>query len=166
MAFHHHPRIVRAAALGQVFSHSRKQTRRNRQVVQRILRLPQLRTQLRKSMDVVVVAIYIAQQAHQLLKGLGMNAAMLLNAVLGASLQLVQIPAGLGHADDRQFEALIADQPLQRRKNLFVRQVARSAQKHKCIGMNRCHQSSPEIRLSAANRSAKFTRPIFSQPPT
>ena len=38
---------------------------------------------------------------------------MLLEAVLGARFELIEIPAGFGHAHDWQIEAFVANQSLQ-----------------------------------------------------
>jgi len=58
---------------------------------------------------------------------------MLFQAILGACLKLIKIPTGLGNPNDRQIKALIADQPLQRRKNLFVGEVASGSHKYECV---------------------------------
>ena len=60
------------------------------------------------------------EQLHQLGKGSLVYATVLLHAVFGARLQLVEVPAGFGYADDGQIESLVADQRLQGGKDLFV----------------------------------------------
>jgi hypothetical protein len=48
-------------------------------------------------------------------------------------MQLIQGPAGLGDADDRHVKLAAADQRLERREDLLVRQVAGGAEEHERI---------------------------------
>ena len=98
---------------------------------------------LGKGACVAVIAIDIPQKTEELFKRGLIDAAVLLEALFGAGFQLIEVPAGLGDADDRQVESLIANQPLQSRENLLVRQIAGCAKKHKCIGMQSRHQFAP-----------------------
>jgi hypothetical protein len=59
--------------------------------------------------------------------------------ILGARFKLIKIPTCFGHADDRQIETFIANQPLQRRKDLFVREIAGGAEKHKGVRLEIRH---------------------------
>ena len=122
--------------------------------MQRPLRLPQLLAKLREGVQVVVVPVDITQQAHQLFECSLIDAAMFLQAVLRASLQLIQIPPGLRHADDGQIEAFVAHQALQRGKNLLVRQIARGAKKNQCVGPNRCHSLRSRIEMQRLDEQA------------
>ena len=72
--------------------------------MRRPLRGAQFLAQGLKRRRVVVIAVHVAQQAGQLLKRRRVEAAMLFQAVLGPGLELVQVPARLGHADDRHVE--------------------------------------------------------------
>jgi hypothetical protein len=54
---------------------------------------------------------------------------MVFDAVLGALLQLLKIPAGFRDADDRNVEVTAPGKSLQGGKNLFVGQVAGGAEK-------------------------------------
>ena len=70
---------------------------------------------------VVVVAVDIAQQAAQLVERRGIEPAVLLDAVAGPGPELVEIPAGLGHADDRHVEMAALHHRLQRRERSSCR---------------------------------------------
>ncbi len=58
---------------------------------------------------------------------------MLFQAFFRARFQLIQIPSGLGDADDRDVESFVANQVLQRREDLFVGEIARGSEKYKRI---------------------------------
>src|SRR5689334_6112895 len=66
---------------------------------------------------------------------------MLLDTIPGAGAELVHSPARLGYSDDRNVEVAALDHALQRRKDLFVCQIASCAEKHESIRMNWCHRS-------------------------
>ena len=52
-------------------------------------------------------------------------------------LELVEIPARLGHADHRHVEVAALHHRLQRREDLLVGQIARGAEEHQRVGMSR-----------------------------
>ena len=52
---------------------------------------------------------------------------------LRTRLQLFEVPASLGDADDRHIEVAALDHRLQRRKDLLVRQVAGRAEENESI---------------------------------
>ena len=64
---------------------------------------------------------------------------MLFETVLRPGLELIEIPARLGHADDRHVEVAAFHHRLQRREDLLVRQVAGGAEKHQRVGMGSSH---------------------------
>ena len=74
---------------------------RDGEVVRRPLRGAELLADGLEGRRVVVVAVDVAQQAGQLVERRRIEAAVLLEAVPRARLELVEVPAGLGHADDR-----------------------------------------------------------------
>src|SRR5262249_19303813 len=88
-------------------------------------------------------AIDIAQQRQHLLERSLLQAAVMLQAVLGALFELVQRPSGLGDADDGDVHSLIADEVLQRGKNLFVSQVARGPEEYECVRHSVCRHIVP-----------------------
>src|SRR5271166_3328727 len=91
--------------------------------MQRSLRFAQLPAQLGESRSIVVVAVYVVQQTAHLFERRLLESTMLFQAVLGATLQLIQRPAGLGYSDNRKVESFVADEVLQRGKDLFVGQI-------------------------------------------
>ena len=54
-------------------------------------------------------------------------------------LELVEVPAGLGHADDRHVEVAALHHRLQRREDLLVGQIAGGAEEDQGIGMGVAH---------------------------
>src|SRR5262249_25565330 len=104
------------------------------EVVQRLPGRAQLRSDGLKRRRVLVVAVDIAQKAAQPVEGRGIEPAVLLEAVLGASPELFKIPAGLRHADDRHVEVTGLHHRLQRGKDLLVREVAGRAEEGEGIG--------------------------------
>ncbi len=67
---------------------------------------------LRESRGVGVVAVNVPQKLAHPGERIGIEAAVMFEAVLGARLELIEVPAGLGHSDDRNVESFVADQPL------------------------------------------------------
>ena len=83
---------------------------------------------------IIVVAVDIAEQAGELGKRFGVEAAMTGKAVLGARLQLVERPSRLGNTDDRYIDPFVTNQTLQGGKNLLVGKVARGPKENDRIG--------------------------------
>ena len=104
--------------------------------MQRVLRRAQRRAQLLEGRRIAIVAVDVRQvRARAVANAASSSAAVLAQAVAGALLQLVQVPARLGHADDRHVEVAARDQGLQRGKDLLVGQVARGAEEDERVGM-------------------------------
>ena len=97
-----------AARLRQLLDDVFEEQRRNRQVMRGMLRVAQLLAKRLEGRIVAVVAVDVAQQAAELVQRRRIEAAMLLQAVLGAGLELIEVPAGLGDADDRHVEVVRA----------------------------------------------------------
>ncbi len=83
---------------------------------------------------VLVVAVHIPQQAAQRGECGGIEAPVLLEAIPGAGLELVEVPAGLGHADDGHGQMPALHHRLERREDLLVSQIARGAEEHEGVG--------------------------------
>src|SRR6202789_2197500 len=139
---HHHARILSAARLGQPLGNRAKQAGWNRKVMKRLFRRAQLFAQLGESVRIVVVAVHVPQKARQFVERILVEAAESFETVLGARFKLIKIPTCFGHADDWQIEPLIANQALQRRKDLFVREIAGGAEKHKGVRLEIRHQAA------------------------
>jgi len=100
-----------------------------------------------KSGRVCVVAVYIAQQADQLVEGCGVDSAVFLEAVVCPRAKLFEVPTGFGYADHRHVEVAAFDHRLQRGKDLFVGQIACGAKKNQGVGMGIAHCKSPFLGL-------------------
>src|ERR1700730_12526482 len=80
---------------------------------------------------------------------------MTAKAVLGARLQLINVPSRLGNADDWYIEPFVTNQSLQRGKNLLVGKVARGAKENDRIG-NRAVHSGRFLALVLLDVAAEF----------
>jgi hypothetical protein len=130
---------VRRAPLGELLHDQLEQHGRDGEVVQRPPGGTQLSADGLKRRGVPVVAVDVAQQAAQRAERRGIDAAVLVEAVLGASLELFKIPAGLRHADDRHVEVAALHHCLQRGKDLLVRKIAGGAEEDDGIRVNVVH---------------------------
>ena len=90
-----------AARLGELFHDQPEQRGWDGEVVRRPLGGAEFLADGLKGCRVVVVAVDVAQQAAELVEGRGIEAAVFLDAVACPRPELVEVPAGLGHADDR-----------------------------------------------------------------
>src|ERR1700730_5493413 len=64
---------------------------------------------------------------------------MFLDAVARAGLEVVEVPIGLGHANNRRVKPAKSNHRLQRRKDFLVREIARGAEKPQSIGMGKSY---------------------------
>ena len=116
---------------------------RDGEVVRRPLRGAELLADGLERCRIVVVAVHITQQSGELLERSRIDpAAVLLEAVACTRLELVQVPAGLGHADDGHVEVAALEHRLQRGKDLLVSKIARCAEEHERVGMGGSHESA------------------------
>ena len=90
---------------------------------------------------VVVIAIDIAQQTAQLVVSRRIQSTVLLEAVAGPCPEPVEVPAGLGYADDWHFEVATFQHRLQRREDLLVGQIARRAEEDQGVGVGIAHHT-------------------------
>ena len=97
------------------------------------LRGPQLLAKLSEGSSVLIVPVHITKKICEKLERIGIDAPMIFQAVLGTVLQILQAPPGLGHTDDGDTHSLIANQPQQRGKNLFVSEIATRSEKNDCV---------------------------------
>jgi hypothetical protein len=104
--------------------------------MRRVLRAVEPLAQLRKGGVVIVIAVDVAEQADQLLERLFVDApAVFGEAVAGSLAQLLDGPAGLGHADHGHVEMAAPNHLLEGREDLLVGEVASGAEGHQRIGM-------------------------------
>ena len=79
---------------------------------------------------------------RQFFKGRGIQSTMFFDAVAGPGLELIEVPAGFGHPDDRHVQVPPFDHRLQSREDLFVSQIAGGAEKDQRIRMRESHRCS------------------------
>src|SRR5262249_23522645 len=92
-----------------------------------------------KGCRVVIASGHIAQKTTHFFERVGINPAVVFNAVMRSRPELLEIPISFGHADDRHSEVSALDHRLQGRKNLFVRQIPGRTEKDQSIRMGTVH---------------------------
>ena len=107
-----------------------------------VLRSSELAAERLESRRVFVVPIHVLKQSAQLCERVTIQASVLLDAVLRPCAQLVEGPAGLGHADHRHIKVAALGHRLQRGKDLLVREIARGPEEHERVGMCIAHLSA------------------------
>ncbi len=130
-----------AAGLGQLLDHLAEEDGRNGEIVCRPLGAPEFLAQCLEGRVIGVIAVDIAQQPAQFFPRGRVEPAVLLQAVFGARLELLQVPARLGHADHGHREMPALQHRLQRREDFLVREVARRAKENQCVGMRSAHRA-------------------------
>ena len=155
----------RAARSSQLFDDGSEERGRDRQVVRRVLRASELASERLEGRRIFVVPVDVAKQSAQLVERGTVQAAVFLDAVLRPRAQLVEGPAGLGHADDRHVEVAALGHRLQRRKDFLVGQIARGPEKHERVGVcvahrqSSCPQAVTSWRLSPGGRRTESASP-------
>ena len=132
------PRPVgRATRVVQRLGHPAEERRRDREVVQRSAGAAELALELGEGLTVGIVAVDVAQEPLELGEGAAVDAPVLLQAFLGPLLQLVEVPARLRHADDRDVERARLHHRLEAGEDLLVGEVARRPEEDERIGSGR-----------------------------
>ncbi len=80
-----------------------------------------------------VVAVDVAQQVAEPGPGVGVDAAVGGDAGVSALPELIEIPAGLGDADNGHLQGAAAHHGLQCRKDLFVGKISGGSEEDKCV---------------------------------
>ena len=83
---------------------------------------------------IVVIAVDVLQVGAQALEHGRIQAAVVFEAVAHAFAQRVDVARATGHADDRQFDLVVAEERLQGGEDLLVGEVAGGAEKHERVG--------------------------------
>src|SRR5262249_4753263 len=96
-----------------------------------------------KGVGIRVVAVDIAKQFQHLGKSIAIDTAVVLQAIFGASLQLIERPSGLGNPDNRDVETFVANEPLDGSENLLICEIAGGAKEHQRVGLKGRHQGPP-----------------------
>src|SRR5262249_7334421 len=98
------PRSLHRAGLAQLLDDHSEEGGWNRQVVRGPAGGSKLSANGLECRGVLVVAVHVAKPRVEPGERLRVESAMALDAVFGAGPQLLEIPAGLRHADDRNVE--------------------------------------------------------------
>jgi hypothetical protein len=153
------PSAQRAARGLQRLDDGGEQRRRDRQVVQRALRVAELALERREGLRVGVVAVDVAQQREQLVVGV----VVLGDRVVRALLEVVEIPTGLGDADDRHLEDAAADQRVQGGEDLLVREVSRRAEEDEGVAVVAHDRGEPRRATGAMGRKSRVRAPFCAE---
>src|ERR1700722_4769374 len=145
-------RVDVETALGERGDDNAKQAGGNRKIVQRPLGAAERLLQFGEGLRIVVIAIDVPQEAQELIKLSGVGAAVLLDAVFRASLELFDGPPSLGDADDRHIDALVADEAQKRGEDLLEGEIAGSAEEHQGVGLGGLHLTSCGIPVRKLGR--------------
>src|SRR5215470_10648012 len=95
---------------------------------------------------VLVVPVNVVQEPEQFLECCWIKSTVFLEAVLGASAKLIEVPTSFSDADDGHIEVSSLDHRLQRRENLLVREIASRAKENEGVRMGIRHELSPSGR--------------------
>ena len=131
--FDNNPSVFCAFGFGKTFCNPSEHARGDSEIMQRPLRIDERLMQAVVRGLIVVIAVDVLKTRSQFSEGIGVESAVLLDAVASPVLQLIQVPAGLRHSDDRHIQVATLDHCLQRRKNLLVRQISGGPEKNKRI---------------------------------
>ena len=154
----------RAPRLGQLLHDRTEERGRDREVVRRVRRAAELAPERRKGRRVLVVPVDVLKQSAQLVERGTVEAAVLLDALLRPRAQLVERPAGLGHADDRHVETATLGHRLQRGEDLLVGQIARRPEKHERVGMCVAHRHPRAQAVTSWRLSRRVRRTESASP--
>jgi len=83
-----------------------------------------------KGARIAVVTVDVTQATAQLSKSIRVEAAIILDAVPSALLELIERPAGFGNADYWNIEIIALGHCLERGKYFLISEIPRSAEKH------------------------------------
>src|SRR5215469_3092411 len=105
---------------------------------------------------ILVIAVYIAQQADQLLESGGIQTAVLLQTVFCAGTKLIKVPSRLGDADDRNVKISSFYHRLQGWEYLLVCKVAGGAEENERVRVGVLHECC--LLHTASDFSAGFSK--------
>jgi hypothetical protein len=107
----------------QILYHGPEQQRWNGQIMSGPLSASQFPAQSLKRRDVGVVAVHVSQLAAQLRERILIHTAVLYQALVRPLAKLIEVPASLSHANNRNVQMSALYHGLKRRENLLVCQV-------------------------------------------
>jgi hypothetical protein len=143
-----------------VLDDRRERAWRNREIKQRALCSAERLPDSRECVEIVVVARDVLEQRRQLGKSALVDGSPSAHAVPHAGDELLTLHRPASDADDRRTELLAPDEGLQRRKDLFVREVTGDAEHDERIGRGSRHLLR---HYTMTLRHARFTE-TFSGP--
>ncbi len=147
-------RILGAARVGEPLDHTAEHARRNGEVVDGALGEPKLLAQLAISFRVGVIAIDEAQLRLELRERFGVELAGVLEARLGARLELLEREPRTAHADDGNIEPIAIHQGVERGKDLLEGEIARRTEEHEGVGCELAHGWARLSRRSCSSSSS------------
>src|SRR4051794_7864050 len=130
------PRPVHDSGTSELPGDQPEQPLRDGHVVHRAARTAERPFQFGEGSGVLVIAIDVLQELEHPLEGALVDAAVLLEAPLGAPPELLQVPALLGDPDDRDVEDAAPDHPLQRGKDLLVGEISGGPVEDERVGLH------------------------------
>ena len=107
-----------------------------------------------ESLRIVVVAVDIAQERREFGEDRRIDAAGVIETVLGSGAKLVDAPARFGDPDDREVYALVTDEPKQSREDLLEGEIPGRAKKDDRVGLSAAHSGSRWLFVVAAELEA------------
>ncbi len=97
-----------------------EERRRDGKIVRRALGSLKFFAESLERRGISVVAVDVAQQTVQFLKGCRVESPMLFEAVFCARTELLRVPASPGYTDNRHIQVATLNHGLQRRKDFLV----------------------------------------------
>src|SRR6187549_2524340 len=131
--FDNNASIFGASRFGQTFCNRCEHARGDSEIMQRPSRVGERLAQTFVCGLIVVIAVDVLKTRSKFSESIHLESAVLLDAVAGPLLQLIQGPARLRDSDDRHIHVAMPDHCLQRRKDLLVRQISGSPEENKRI---------------------------------
>src|SRR5580700_9421501 len=119
----------------QLFDHLTEQQRWNGKIMSGPLRLPQYPLHSLERGCIAVIAVHVAQQSAQLRERTGIDAAVPFETLAHPRLELLEPPAALGHADNRNVQCPALHHRLQRGEDLLVGEIAGRAEEDQGIAV-------------------------------
>src|SRR5215470_12818911 len=102
--------------------------------MRRPVRIAECCAQRRVGRWIAIVAVDVAKPRLELREGLGFEPAVLRHTVASPRAHLLEVPAGLGHADHGHLEAAATCYRLQGGEDLLVGEIAGGAEEYECVG--------------------------------
>jgi hypothetical protein len=137
--FHDEAGVHVETALSQRGANHAEQAGRNREIMHRPLRGSERLLERRESLGIVVVAIDIPHERREPRQSGGVGASVAFDALFCARPQLLDLPTGLGDADDGDIDPFVGDETQKRREDLLEREIAGSAEEHQGVGLSCLH---------------------------